>query len=129
MLLGLCVINQVICPECGFEMEQIQCAPCYDCGSLPEELTHFHEKEHEYNWYEVFGQEVILCDFCDVDFGSYNPSHFSLSRTISYSRDLKFLALVKEPKIEPDFHCDVCRHRLKFINFRVAANEYNQNAT
>ena len=65
----------VNCPICFDPLITKQLTPCMDCGGEESELTHF--KEHEYNeWEIIFGERLILCDFCDVDFASYKSDFF-----------------------------------------------------
>ena len=50
-----------------------------ECGGDDFELDHF--KEHNYTEYEIFfDQRLVLCDFCDVDFGSYDPTYFGFKK-------------------------------------------------
>jgi len=49
-------------------------APCFDCGHEESELGELAAGEHEYHRYRIFDREIVLCDFCDADFGSYYPS-------------------------------------------------------
>ncbi|MEM7346678.1 MAG: hypothetical protein AAF485_20740 [Chloroflexota bacterium] len=110
-------------------MERIQCAPCYDCGHAPKELAHFEAEKHEYHVFTVFGQDIVLCDFCDADFGSYYPDYFGLPG--QYPKDwdgfgaLQLVRKIYEPKCEPDFYCKQCDHRMAFIKFLKAARIFN----
>jgi len=72
-------MKETHCPLCYETLEIRDVAPCEECGGDPDELRHFRGGEHSYAEYEVFpGLNLILCDFCDVDFGSYNPTSFGL---------------------------------------------------
>ena len=63
------------CPICGGSLQERTVAPCFDCGHAESELREFAAGEHEYHLYRVFGPEIVPCDFCDADFGSYYPSY------------------------------------------------------
>lgn len=88
-----------------------------ECGSDEFELDHY--KEHSYNEYELyFGIRLILCDYCDVDFGSYDPTHlgFSKGTKIGYE-DFKFVREIKDKELKLDKYCLKCEHRLPFLKF------------
>jgi hypothetical protein len=116
------------CPICYTELEVVECAPCYDCGHFEVELKHFKEKRHQYNIYEVYkGLKLQLCDFCDVDFGSYKSEYlgFKDNRRIGYE-NLAFVAEVESPALEKDKFCPTCNQRLKFLNFIINLRELIQ---
>lgn len=105
------------CPICYTELLAKQVAPCMECGSDEFELDHY--KEHSYNEYELyFGIRLILCDFCDVDFGSYNPTHFGFTKgtKIGYE-DFKFVREINDKELKLDKYCPKCEHRLPFLKF------------
>lgn len=107
------------CPICYTELEAIECAPCHDCGHLELELKHFKEDLHKYTIYEVYkGLKLQLCDFCDVDFGSYKSAYlgFKDNRRIGYEH-FAFVSEVESPALEKDKFCPECQQRLKFLNF------------
>lgn len=85
-------------------MELCTVAPCFDCGNLEQELADLAAGRHEYRWYEIFGQRIILCDFCDVDFGSYYPDFFGLpgARPGAANYQLRFIKQVWNPQSETD---------------------------
>ncbi len=99
---------------------------------MPRELEELAEGAHRYREYRVWGLRIVLCDFCDADFGSYFPSHFGFkAEDRARLDDLEFLREV-EPSSAPDYdkYCPKCQHRLAFLNFRRAAidlNEKNDN--
>lgn len=110
------------CPICYSELEVIQCAPCYDCGYMEAEIEHFKNGIHTYNIYAVYEElELQLCNFCDVDFGSYQSDYlgFDDNRRIGYE-NFKFISAVKNPSLEHDKYCPECQRRLKFLNFLSA---------
>ena len=66
------------CPICYTALETREVAPCYDCGHDPEELVHLAEGRHTYDEIETLGARAVLCDFCQSDFSSYDPTYFGL---------------------------------------------------
>jgi hypothetical protein len=88
-----------------------------ECGADDFELDHY--KEHEYKVYEVyFGQRLILCDFCEVDFASYDPTYFGFpkGRPIGL-KDWSFVREITEKELRKDKYCSNCQHRLPFLKF------------
>ena len=95
-------------------------APCYDCGWKKIEIEHFHEEEHSYCEFEVYGSKLILCDFCAFDFSSYSPEYlgFPKGKKLGYGtvgfgllRDLTTV----ECALGKDKFCNTCEARLKFL--------------
>jgi hypothetical protein len=115
------------CPICFNELEVRECAPCDDCGWDPIEIEHFKKGEHTYAIYEIFnGLKLTLCNFCDVDFGSYDFEYFGFERgkyldlhDFNYVKDIEF------PQIETDKFCPACSRRLKFLNFVFKIRQIN----
>ncbi|MDG3414910.1 hypothetical protein P5E37_29165 [Vibrio parahaemolyticus] len=106
------------CPICNSVMESIDVAPCWDCGHSRRELEELHNDEHEYFIYKIFGTEIVLCDFCDADFDSYYPEYFGLPEGLPQSYPFSSQrTLLKDPKVQLDYYCSECQHRLKFLNF------------
>lgn len=115
------------CPICFNELEVRDCAPCDDCGGDPEELEHLKANKHVYRRYEIYkGLSLILCDFCDVDFGSYSPTYFGFTNAkhIGYQH-FHELSELKTPVIAKDKYCAVCRKKLKFLNFLSEIRQRN----
>ena len=112
-------MQETHCPLCHGELETREVAPCHECGAIPEEKEHLAQGEHTYREYEVFPPlRLILCDFCDVDFGSYDPTFFGLPRgtRIGYQHFVP-LEPVQHPALAHDKYCAACGHRLKFLRF------------
>jgi hypothetical protein len=112
-------MKETQCPLCYGDLEVHQVAPCDDCGCHPDELEHFRKGQHRYAKYEVFpGLSLVLCDFCDVDFGSYDPTFFGLPRgtPLGYGR-MQLLQLLEQPKLSQDKYCSQCERRLSFLRF------------
>ena len=90
---------------------------------MERELEDLAKGEHTYAEYRVWGLSIVLCDFCDADFGSYFPSYFGC-KTEDRTRlgDFEFVREVAPPKaVCYDKYCSECQHRLAFIEFREAA--------
>ena len=98
-------------------------APCYDCGALPPELEHLKEGRHKYSELELFGATLVLCDFCQVDFDSYDPSYFGRTGGQRFSRQMHVLRDVTQPAMSKDKYCPNCNRRLAFLRFLAHALE------
>ena len=99
-------------------------APCFDCGGDPKELQHLAERKHVYIEVLAFHLPIILCDFCLVDFSSYDPEYFN--RRKGTRLDFSQFTVVREldsPKIEKDKFCEACGRRLAFLRFVAAARD------
>jgi hypothetical protein len=101
-------------------------APCNDCGAEPRELVECRSEYHTYAEYEVFpGITATLCNFCDADFGSYDPTLFGLPKGARVGFDrMKFIRDVSATNGK-DQYCPKCRHRLAFLKFMQKAKETN----
>jgi hypothetical protein len=116
------------CPLCYGPLEVRDVAPCAECGGRPVEIEHFQKGQHKYAEYEVFpGLNLVLCNFCDVDFGSTDPTFFGLppSARIGYEK-MRHLRDLERPSLGKDKYCPACRHRLAFLRFVARAREVNQ---
>jgi hypothetical protein len=108
-------VQETHCPECHTELEIRDVTPCHDCGWAPDELDHY--REHTYAEVRAFGVDgLVLCNFCEVDFTSYEPSFFGLPRgtTMKLPEQLRALTTIG---IGKDKFCPRCRHRLAFLRF------------
>src|SRR5205085_12458687 len=94
---------------------------CYDCGALPEELVHLQEGKHKYAELELFGSNLILCDFCQVDFDSYSPGYFRRTGKPRFSSQMRFVRDVEKPSLSNDKYCPNCHRRLVFLRFLAHA--------
>lgn len=100
-----------------------------DCGAYEFELDHY--KKHTYKEYELFfGLRLILCDFCDVDFGSYHPSHFGFTngKRSGYG-DFNFVREIPDKSLRIDKYCPDCKQRLPFLKFIAKCREINERTT
>ena len=87
------------CPICFSRLEAREVAPCMDCGHDLQELQHFAEARHTYAEYRIFESlSLVLCSFCRIDFGSYDPTYFGLpaSARIGFER-MSFVCDVVPP--------------------------------
>lgn len=112
------------CPLCATELETIDVAPCAECGHLAQEIEHALAGKHSYAEMRVFGDlSVVLCDFCQVDFGSFHPEFFGLpaNTNIGYQK-MQFVREV-DTFIGKDKFCPHCQMRLAFLKFVAAARE------
>ena len=100
-------------------------APCYDCGHSESEIGEFERGEHEYNVFDLWGHELVLCDFCDADFGSYFPEHWGLPPGPLPEYPLNHLHLLALPTLTTDACCPTCNHRLAFLKVLAAARAKN----
>jgi hypothetical protein len=116
------------CPICFGELETRDCAPCDDCGWDPKEIQDLTEKKHVYKTYEVYkGLRLTLCNFCDVDFGSYKPVYFGFKngRRIGF-QNFNFVRQIGNPEIVKDKFCPECSKRLTFLRFLAAVRDSNE---
>ena len=122
-------MNAEQCPLCFLPLEPREVAPCMDCGHDPEELVHYAQGKHSYAEYRIFDSlSLILCDFCHVDFGSYDPAYFGLPTSKRVGLEwMSFLRVVSPPGRSFDKYCPGCRRRLGFLKFVSAARELHQN--
>ncbi len=113
------------CPICYTPLESRLCAPCHECGDLPEELEDLKDGYHKYREYEVFEElHLVLCDFCDADFYSYDPAYFGLKKPFDKSvLKMDFVREIENPQTEWDKYCPECQQRLKFLVFLDTARK------
>jgi hypothetical protein len=109
------------CPLCYGPLEVRDVAPCYDCGHDSKELDHLAEGRHTYAEMRVFGINIILCSFCQVDFSSYAASYFGRSQRVGLGRGMVFVRDVTATSPAKDKFCPTCGHRLAFLRFLAEA--------
>lgn len=102
-----------------------------DCGHSPIELEHHAEDRHTYAEYRVFGSlSLILCNFCQVDFGSYDPTYFGLPKSARIGFEyMEFVRNYETFDKTFDKVCPVCVRRLSFLQFIASAHELHQSPT
>ena len=124
------------CPICSNELEIKEVTPCIECGALEDEVKPlkqdikegFIHDSNTFNEYRIFEKfEIILCGYCAIDIGSFDPEYFGLpkNKKLGYE-NLQFLKELKKPTIGKDKYCPECKQRLSFINFVLSAR--NENA-
>lgn len=109
------------CPLCHSELNNVDVTPCMDCGAI----SNF--SKGKYIEYEIlFSFTLVLCEFCSVDFGSYDPTYFGLDKNkkIGY----EYFNFVKEIPPIPikDKYCTECGHRLAFLKFIEKCRDESQ---
>lgn len=105
------------CPICADPLEERTVAPCFDCGHSPSEIGEFERGEHDYHVFSIWGQKLVLCDFCDADFGSYFPDYFGLPEGPHPNYPLQLICELEHPSLVKDLYCQRCKHRLEFLSF------------
>src|SRR5215470_16951308 len=116
-------MQETQCPICFGPLEVREVAPCDECGAVPAEIEHFRRGKHSYREYEIFASlRLTLCNFCDVDFGSFDATFFGLPPGARIGLQY-FLPLepVRDPALGHDKYCAGCGYRLKFLRFIAAA--------
>jgi hypothetical protein len=106
------------CPVCYSELVEKEVTPCMDCGA---------HKDGSYSEYEVyFGQRLVLCNFCYVDFSSYNPEYFGFPKNKKVGlQDFNFLINITDTSLRVDKYCPECNKRLAFLRFVSLCRENN----
>src|SRR5882724_11749050 len=97
-------MSETNCPICFTELEVADVAPCMECGDLPKEIEHALAGTHTYAEMRIFGElTLVLCNFCQVDFGSFHPEYFGLptAAVIGYEK-MQFLRTVDDVRIGKD---------------------------
>lgn len=118
------------CPLCHTELEETDVAPCMECGHLAQEIEDALAGRHAYAEMRIFGElSLVLCNFCQVDFGAFDPEFFGLPRNdrIGYQK-MQFVHAVAEVFIGRDKYCPQCNLRLSFLKFVVAAREFHRES-
>lgn len=118
--------NSPNCPICFEPMIRKELTPCMDCGGEESELGHF--KEHNYKeWEIVYDQRLILCDFCDVDFGSYKSDFFGFKnpRIIGFEH-FNFVKDIKDKRLHTGLFCENCNMTHDFLKFVSVCRENNR---
>lgn len=124
-------MQETHCPLCYSELRVRDVAPCHGCGGDPKEIEHFEQGMHSYKEYAVFPPlTLVLCNICDVDFGSFDPAFFGLSRgaRIGFER-MTLVGSVKDACVSKDKFCASCGYRLAFLRFVAKAREQHGQAS
>jgi len=123
-------MSETNCPICFSDLEVADVTPCAECGNIPEEIEHTAAGIHTFAEMRIFGDlTLVLCNFCQVDFGSFHPEYFGLPRAavIGYEK-MQFLRTVDDVRIGKDKVCPNCKYRLAFLRFVRAARELHSVA-
>jgi hypothetical protein len=107
------------CPICYNELEVRDCSPCDCCGWDDNEIDHLNAQKHTYKVYDIYkGLHLTLCNFCEVDFSSYNPEYFGLLKDERLGlHKFNYVKDIKNPQIIKDKFCPNCSERLSFLKF------------
>ena len=90
------------CPVCSNALEAMDVAPCFDCGHAARELDECRQGAHDDYVCELWGRELVLCDFCPADFGPYFPDYWGMSDGPLPDYPLRIVRGVEKPAIAQD---------------------------
>lgn len=118
-------MQETVCPLCWTPLEVVDTTPCFDCGALPNERGHLEQRKHTYSEFSAFGIPIILCNFCAVDFSSYDPAYFNLPpRTkLGLGDSLLPIQQIEHATMQKDKFCPQCHRRLAFLRFVKTVRE------
>ena len=110
-------MKETLCPLCYTALLFKKVSPCGECGADDFELKHF--EEHQYHEYVLYHElRLVLCDFCVVDFGSFDPTYFGFEKgkRIGYE-DFEMLREISSNKLIKGKYCPECNYNLPFLKF------------
>jgi len=123
-------MSDAVCPICEGQLEVIDVAPCFDCGHKARELEELSRNRHIYHVFRAFDlTNIVLCDFCDADFGSYKPDYFGYPHTgqVIGTDGLELVGELPKPwESKREEYCPKCQHRLAFLEFRKMVLKHNE---
>lgn len=122
-------MSETHCPLCYTALEVADVAPCMQCGNFPDEIEHALAGKHIYAEVRIFSDlSLVLCDFCQVDFGSMSPEFLGLpgDTRIGYEK-MQFSNAIEDVHIIKDKVCPQCQHRLPFLLFVQQARELSES--
>jgi len=105
----------MLCPICSGKLENRKVAPCYDCGHDPKELKEFADGVHNYDVYEIFGNRLVLCNFCSADFDSYDHDFLGFPEELANNYPLEYISKCDDPRLGEDRYCPECQCRLAYL--------------
>lgn len=119
------------CPLCYARLEVREVAPCMECGHKPEEIEQTLAGRHTFIERRIFGNlTLVLCDFCEVDFGSFAPEFFGLPRRTRLGLgQMDFVRMLDHVVIGQDKFCPQYGYRLAFLEFAAQARQMHQPST
>lgn len=81
-------------------------------------MEHFLSGKHTFSEVLAFSVPIVLCDFCQADFGSYDPEYFNRPRGTKLGlEEFTFVRDVINAAPAKDKFCPTCRRRLAFLRF------------
>ena len=99
-------------------------APCMDCGARPAELDHFARGRHTYSEWQIFPDlpdRLVLCEFCEADFPSYDAAYFGIRAEVEPGQYRKFVRARTDVAPLEDWVCPECVRRQGFVDFVARA--------
>lgn len=118
-------MHQPQCPVCYGPLELREVGPCVECGGDPQELEHLREGRHTYQIMRILGGsfEVLLCNFCMVDFGSTDPTYFGLPQGTQIGLETMEFVRAVPGTLGKDMFCPDCNRRLAFLRLVAESRE------
>jgi len=91
-----------------------------DCGALPHEIEHALSGKHTYAEFRIFGDlTLVLCDFHQVDFGSYDPIYFGLPKNTKLGfQIMQFVRSIDDIRITKSIFQNAARDQWGKIRLR-----------
>jgi hypothetical protein len=118
------------CPICYEPLEIRDVSPCMDCGCLPTPVDHARSGR-TYAEFRIFGElSLVLCNFCCVDFSSYDATYFGLPTGTRIGFGAQGWQFIREVRcvIAKDKCCTQCNRRLPFLEFLLHARDLHNAA-
>jgi hypothetical protein len=123
-------MNPEFCPVCYAQLAVREVTPCWVCGGEPEEVESARSGEHHYAWLRLGERHVLLCSFCQEDFGSDEPTWWQADmRARPGCENLEYVhAVAPQPTVRDKF-CDQCGKRLAYLKFIQSAGAHAKVGT
>jgi len=93
------------CPICYGPLEVRDVAPCWNCGHDPAELDHLKAGRHKFAELRLQDAYIVLCDFCQLDFWSFDPAYFGRNPEFRPGKNLILVRDVVNPAVAKDKYC------------------------
>ncbi|NHF60361.1 hypothetical protein FK220_013485 [Flavobacteriaceae bacterium TP-CH-4] len=110
-------MKETNCPLDGTTLLLKRGTPCGEGGADDFELDHFEEhRVHECVVYH--GLKLVLGDFYDVDFGSYDPTYFGFEKRkrMGYE-DFEWVREVTDTRRREGKYCPECHYKMPLLTF------------